>query len=248
MIKGIHTSGAGMQPMMTRLEVIANNLANMNTTGYKRDEVFMQLVKDAALMQAQGKGDLSEVQVERITDFSDGSLIPTNNPLDLAVQGRGLFVVETPQGLRYTRNGNFSLTADGILVTAQGDPVMGVNGKIQLPDLQNLKQGQIVISESGEIDVDNRSIARLRVVDFAAGMGLTKETSSLFVAPSGVSPGEIHEDSVQIRQGFLEGSNVEGLEEMIAMIELTRNYESNQRVIQAEDGTLERANDVGRFQ
>jgi flagellar basal-body rod protein FlgF len=247
MIKSIHTSGAGMEPMMTRLEVIANNLANMNTTGYKRDEVFMQLVKDAALLQAQGKGDLSEVQVERITDFSDGSLNPTNNPLDVAVQGRGFFVVDTPQGLRYTRNGNFTLTSSGTLVTAQGDPVMGVNGRIQLPDLQNLKRGQIVISESGEIDVDNRSIARLRVVDFGAGTGLTKQTSSLFVAPAGVLPSDIREDSVQIRQGFLEGSNVEGLEEMIAMIELTRNFESNQRIIQAEDGTLERANDVGRF-
>ncbi|HCV43046.1 MAG TPA: hypothetical protein DGH68_06145, partial [Bacteroidetes bacterium] len=215
MIKSIHTSGAGMEPMMTRLEVIANNLANMNTTGYKRDEVFMQLVKDAALLQAQGKGDLSEVQVERITDFSDGSLNPTNNPLDVAVQGRGFFVVDTPQGLRYTRNGNFTLTSSGTLVTAQGDPVMGVNGRIQLPDLQNLKRGQIVISESGEIDVDNRSIARLRVVDFGAGTGLTKQTSSLFVAPAGVLPSDIREDSVQIRQGFLEGSNVEGLEEMI---------------------------------
>ncbi|HCV41969.1 MAG TPA: hypothetical protein DGH68_00680, partial [Bacteroidetes bacterium] len=82
---------------------------------------------------------------------------------------------------------------------------------------------------------------------FGAGTGLTKQTSSLFVAPAGVLPSDIREDSVQIRQGFLEGSNVEGLEEMIAMIELTRNFESNQRIIQAEDGTLERANDVGRF-
>lgn len=248
MIKAIHTSGAGMVPMMTQLDVIANNLANMNTTGFKRDEVFLKLVKDAAVAQAQGKGSVAETQVEKATDFTEGTLEPTNNPLDLAVQGRGFFVIETPGGLRYTRNGNFTLTTEGMLVTAQGYPVMGENGRIQLPDLQNLGQGQLTVAESGEIILNNKSVGRIRLADFPDQAGLTKETSSLFAAPAGTLQTDIHEDKAVIKQGFLEGSNVEGLEEMIAMIELTRNFEANQKVIQTEDGTLEETNGVGRFQ
>jgi len=248
MIKAIHTSGAGMVPMMTRLDVIANNLANMNTTGFKRDEVFTKLIKDAALAQAKGQGNIEEAQVQHVTDFSGGSLDPTGNPLDLAVQGRGFFVVETPGGMRYTRNGNFTLTKEGTLVTAQGNPVMGVNGRIEVPDPQNLGQGQLVVMDSGEVLADNKSIGRVRLVDFPDESGLTKETNSLFAAPAGTPAMDIHEDKAMIKQGFLEGSNVEGLEEMIALVELTRNFESNQKVIQTEDATLDKTNDVGRFQ
>jgi len=247
MIKGIHTAGAGMLPMLTRLEVIANNLANMNTTGFKRDEVFTKLVKDAAFIQAQGKGNDGETQVVHVIDFSEGGLAPTNNPLDLAVQGRGFFVVDTPEGLRYTRNGNFTLTTNGALVTAQGNPVMGIHGRIQLQNLQNLHQEQLVIAESGEIVMDGKSVARLRIVDFTDAQGLVKEAGALFAAPATMQPTEVHEDTATIKQGFLEGSNVEGLEEMIAMVELTRNFESNQRMITTLDGTLEKTNEVGRF-
>jgi flagellar basal-body rod protein FlgF len=247
MIKGIHTSAAGMLPMMTRLDVIANNLANMNTTGFKRDEVFMHLVKDAALAQAQGAGNSAEAEVQHVTDFSEGSLNPTNNPLDLAMQGRGFFVIDTPQGMRYTRNGNFTLTTQGVLVTAKGDPVIGTSGRIQIPNTQDLSQGKIVVSESGEIIVDNKSVARLRIVDFADTSVLMKEDGSLFSGPLGLPVNDIHENKVSVRQGFLEGSNVEGLEEMIALVELTRNFESNQRVIQTQDTTLEKTNEVGRF-
>jgi flagellar basal-body rod protein FlgG len=246
MIKGIHTAGAGMLPMMTRLEVIANNLANMNTTGFKRDSVFTQLIKDADLARAQGRVELAEAQVERITDFSDGSFNPTNNPLDVAVQGRGFFVVETPAGTRYTRNGNFMLSTNGTLITSQGYSVVGTTGKIQVPNLQKLTQGQLLISESGEIIIDNKAVARLRVVDFADPTRLLKESNSLFAAPQEMPAIDIHEDSTRVKQGFLEGSNVEGLEEMIALVELSRNFESNQRVIQAQDGTLEKAIEVGR--
>jgi len=242
MIKGLQTSSSGLVPMMTRLDVIANNLANANTTGFKRDSVFVKLVEDAGIAQAQGKGESAEAQVQRVTDFSDGVLTPTNNPLDVAIQGRGFLVVNTPEGLRYTRNGNCELAADGTLVTPQGDAVMGTSGNIRFPDLQGLSQGKVVVTESGEVLVDNKLVDRLRVVDFPDVTKLQKESNSLFAAPIEMSPVEMRDDSVRIRQGFLEGSNVEGLEEMMAMIELTRNFESNQRVIQAQDSTLDKTN------
>ena len=124
---------------------------------------------------------------------------------------------------------------------------MGVSGRIQLPDLQNISQGQLIVAESGEIMADNKPVARLRIVDFPDEAGLTKETNSLFAAPQGTQLTQVREDQAAVKQGFLEGSNVEGLEEMIAMVELTRNFESNQRVIQTEDSTLDKTNDVGRF-
>jgi flagellar basal-body rod protein FlgF len=247
MIKSIHTSGAGMVPMMTKLEVLANNLANMNTTGFKGDGVFMKLVKDAALRNAQSDGNYSDSQVEPTTDFTEGSLDPTNNPFDLAVQGRGFFVVDTPGGQRYTRNGNFTITSEGTLVTQQGHPVEGVNGRIQIPDPQNVSRAQVLINDAGEVIVDNKEIARIRLVDFEDPRVLRKEDSSNFVAPTGTPVMELRAGSTQIKQGFLEGSNVNGLEEMISMIELVRNFESNQRVLQSQDGTLDKTNEVGRF-
>jgi flagellar basal-body rod protein FlgG len=247
MIKGIHTAADAMIPAMTKLEVVANNLANMNTTGFKRESVFLKLVKDAAVARAQGKGEFSEAQVQRVTDFSDGTLLPTGNPLDVAVQGRGFFVVESSGGPRYTRNGNFRLAQDGTLVTAQGIPVEGKSGRITLADIQNLKGSSVVIAETGEILVDNKPVDRLRIVDFAEPERLRKEGDSLFAAPVDMLSKDIAHDGTSVRQGYLEGSNVEGLEEMIAMIELTREFESNQRMIQTLDGTLEKANEAGRF-
>jgi flagellar basal-body rod protein FlgF len=247
MIKSIHTAGSGMVPMMTKLEVIANNLANMNTTGFKGDGVFMKLVKDAALKNAQSDGNYAETQVEPTTDFTNGSLEPTNNPLDVAVEGSGFFVVDTAGGQRFTRNGNFTMTPDGTLVTQQGHPVEGINGRIQIPDPQNLAHAQIVVTEAGEVVVDNKQIGRLRIVDVEDPRVLKKEDSSMFVAPVGTPVQEMREENTRIRQGYLEGSNVNGLEEMIAMVELVRNFESNQRVVQTQDSTLDKTNDVGRF-
>jgi flagellar basal-body rod protein FlgG len=104
-----------------------------------------------------------------------------------------------------------------------------------------------VVTEAGEVVVDNKQIGRLRIVDFEDPRVLKKEDSSMFVAPVGTPVREMREENTRIRQGYLEGSNVNGLEEMIAMVELVRNFESNQRVVQTQDSTLDKTNDVGRF-
>ncbi len=247
MIKGLYTSETSMRPMMARMEVIANNLANINSTGYKRDRVFVRMLKDSAAVQAEGKGEMEGVDAQKYIDFSEGSLNQTGNPFDLAIQGRGFFAVETPNGVRYTRNGNFKLNTDSVLVTGDGYPVLASTGAVQLPHLDKTQQANVRISETGEVIVDKDTIARLRIVDFDRLDLLKKDQKSLFVADSGETiiegPGQL----TSVRQGYLEESNVEGIEEMIAMIEMHRNFEMNQKAIQSQDATLEKSNEVGKL-
>jgi len=247
MIKGLYSSEASMRPMMARMEVIANNLANINSTGFKRDRVFVRMLTDSAAAQAEGKGELEGVDAKKYIDFSEGSLQQTGNPFDLALQGRGFFVVETPEGVRYTRNGNFKLNTEGVLVTGDGFPVMAATGAVQIPRLDKAQQSNIRISEAGEVMMDKDTFAKLRIVDFDRLDLLKKDQQSLFIADSGEriieGPGQL----TSVRQGFLEESNVEGIEEMIAMIELHRNFEMNQKAIQSQDATLEKSNEVGKL-
>ncbi len=247
MIKGIYSAEASMKPKLAKLDVIANNLANINTTGFKKDELFVQMLKNSAAAQAGGKEDLDGANLERRVDFSDGVLNQTGNPLDLAIQGRGFFVVDTPQGQRYTRNGNFKLAADGTITTAEGYAVMGMGGKILLPEKEKLQQGVLTVSETGEIVIDKDIVGKLRIVDFDNLGTLRKDHQSLF-ATSGteriVEGGSV---TPSVKQGYLEGSNVDGIEEMVAMIELTRGFEADQKMIASQDTTIENSLDVGRL-
>lgn len=244
MIKGIFTSGSGMQPRMLRLEVLANNLANIDTTGFKKENIFVELLQ-RKLSTEQQPTELAGFDVRQYTDFSEGSLRQTGNPLDLAIDGQGFFVVETPRGPRYTRNGHFKLANDGTIVNEQGYAVLGAGGRIQLPDVQKPVEGALAITESGDVLVANQPIGRFRIVQFEDLRELKKEGNSLFVGEN-VQPRDRNSSAVAVRQGYLEESNVEGIAEMIMMVELNRSFETDQKALQYQDATLERAMDVGR--
>ncbi len=246
MIKGIYNSGTGMQPRMTRLEVLANNIANSATTGYKKDNLFIQVMKDAGLSQVEGLGDLKGLDSKQYTDFSEGSFAQTHNPLDLAIQGRGFFAVETPQGVKYTRNGGFTLSPDGTVVNADGYPVLSTSGHIQVPQPDKTVGSSITINERGEVMVGKATLGQLRIADFHNLSSLKKAGQTLFTSEEPEQRAAIDGHSVVVRQGFLEESNVEALGEMIQLVELTRSFETDQRTIKAQDTTLERAMDVGR--
>lgn len=247
MIKGIYSSGSGMQPRMLRLEVIGNNLANINTTGFKRDNIFVQVLKNASTVNETQSNDLEGLDVVQFTDYSEGSFYQSNNPLDLAIQGEGFFVVETPRGLRYTRNGNFSLSIDGTITTSEGYPVLGSSGRITLPDVNKLTQADIGISQTGEITLDKKVIGKIRITSFDKITKMKKDSASMFMTNEQPREIDTSKDSTIIRQGYLEESNVDGIEEMIQMVELSRSFESDQKAIQYQDGTLERAVEMGRF-
>ena len=247
MLKGIYTGALGMAVLTRRQEASANNLANINTSGYKKEtvvacsfpEMLIYRLHDPA---AQGQepplvGNLSMgLRIDDIvTDYTAGFYKETGNPLELAIMGEGYFVVNTPQGERYTRNGVFSLSPEGRLVTSDGYPVLGKNGEIIVD------KGDFSVDESGQVFLNGKLSDKLRIVSFTAP--LLKEGSSLF---RGEEPVEVA--NPKIAQGFVEESNVNAIEEMVNMINLMRAYEANQKVIQTEDSTLEKAvNEVGRI-
>lgn len=237
MIKGLYTSATSMSPRMFRQEVAANNLANINTAGFKKDRFFLR-----TLMRADRILSESEMGIagQIITDYEEGALNHTGSPLDLALRGEGFFTVDTPQGMRYTRNGHFALNTDGQLVTSEGFVVLGEDGPVEIHGKN------VLIAENGEITVDGNVVGRLLITDFEKPYNLKKLGDSLFV-PRSEGEAEGVAENVVVRQGFLEGSNVRVVEEMVRMISLSRSYESDQKAIQYQDEALGKAvNEVGR--
>ncbi len=207
-----------------KLDTTANHLANASTTGFKADILSF----DEAL------------QVHSTVDFSQGDLRETGNVLDLGLSGDGFFKIQTGQGIRYTRNGTFSLNKNNILVTENGDQVLGENGPIFI-------QGtNIHINERGEVFVDNGQVGRLKVVTFSTKDNLSKAGESLFEY-SGELTDEKTSESVTVKQGSLEMPNTRIVIEMTKMVETMRTYESYMKIIQTfDDVDSNLINEVGR--
>lgn len=240
MIEGIYISAWGMIPALVEQEVVADNLANVGTTGFKRGEVFRRAMVEADF-RLRGKWPYGGREV--VTVFEQGPLRRTGNPLDLALDGDGFFTVQTPHGVRYTRNGNFTFDHRGVLVTSNGYPVLGENGPIQVWGEEMTK---VAVGEDGQVFVDGDLVDRLLLVDFEKPYRLARAGESLFVPRDGAGPG-IPISSVKVRQGYLEESNVRAIEEMVKMITIFRRYQSDQVAIKCQDESLKRViNDVGR--
>jgi flagellar basal-body rod protein FlgG len=246
MIKGIYSSEAAMRPKMARMEVLANNLANINTTGFKRDRVFVRMLEQSTQAATDGRGDMTGVTTGRYIDTTSGSLQQTDNPLDLAIDGDGYFAVQTPRGTRLTRNGNFTMNKEGVLTTSEGYPVMGVNGAIHLPQRDRIDVRSLTITRSGEVVIDKEPLGQLRIMVPERPEALQKDHESLMFVDQSEKLVDVAPDRINIHQGFVEESNVEGIEEMIAMIELSRGFETDQKMIQSQDATLDRSLEIGR--
>lgn len=244
MIRGIYTNAGSMLSLQLKQEITANNLANSNSTGFKKDGVFRKHLIDHDTILRQNATDFRNLEdVDGVEiNFKQGELYATGNSLDTAIEGKGFFTIQTPDGIRYTRNGNFSLDQDGFIVTSNGHYLLGTNGPIQaLGD-------SIFIGDDGSVSVDNNLVDVLRMADFPEPYILSKIGNTLFEAADGTESATAA-GSFKIRQGYLEESNVEMIQEMVNMIQLTRDFDSNQRSITMQDTTLDRAvNDIGRVQ
>ena len=241
MLKGIAAAASGMLPQLKRQEVITNNLANAGTAGFKRDRLFVEQLNRARAGDTQSVADWQRPSLIGVTiDFSAGPMDRTGSPYDLAIAGDGFFVISTPDGERYTRDGHFNLSDQGVLVTADGNPVMGEGGEIRLP------AGDATIGQDGSISVDGRPVGKLRIAHFADPNVLVRAGSSLFaVGTAGVGPEDMENPSV--RQGMLESSNVNTIEEMVSMITTFRFYEADQKAVQMQDSAQGRVvNELGR--
>jgi flagellar basal-body rod protein FlgF len=237
MIKGIYTSALAMRQGILKQEITANNLANANTTGFKRDRLFVEELTAAA--EENPTTDPLSLKTRRLTEFESGAFNPTGGALDLALQGNGLFVLSDGQNEYYTRDGRFQRSADGLLTDAQGRPVQGDGGSITLPN------GVVSVATDGSISVDGVRIGRLRVVTFDDPQALNKASGSTFTKRDADSAVPV--ENPVMRQGFLEASNVDTVREMVDMISTARNYEINAKLLTAQDESLRHAvNEIGR--
>jgi len=236
-----------------QMDVIANNVANVNTNGFKADRsLFQEYLASGARedhFMAGRDRRLSHV-VDRATfrDYAQGSMESTKNPLDVAIDGNGFFVVQTPAGERYTRDGSFQINNQGQLVNSSGYPVLGSSGPIQFQQTDK----QINIAQDGNVTVLEGTAridsvrGKLRVVSFERPQSLSKQGANLFVAPNGAVANQA--TNFGVRQGSIEKSNVNGVSEMAKMIEVMRAYTGIANLIQqlndVRKASIERLADV----
>lgn len=224
--------GLARQLVLQRaMDVTANNLANMSTTGFKLETPVLTTEAEEPDGTTSSEDINFATDWSVLRDFSEGPLQPTGRPFDLAIKGDGFFSVETAEGEPlYTRDGRFLADAEGRLVTAQGYAVLGDGGgEIVLPP----NAASVTITAEGGVEVDGAQVGRIGVVRFESRAVLEKTGDGLFRATDGASPDTA--ENVEVRQGFLESSNVQPIVEITRMIEITRAYEAAARMIQAQE-------------
>ena len=267
MWRGLYTAATGMITESYRTDTIANNLANANTTGFKRDDavskefepMLIHRIDDMSKIQrdvttfkgfslnnnAPVIGELglgSEID-EIVTDHSQGSFQTTGNPFDLAISGEGYFMVNTPQGQRYTRDGNFYRSSTGRLVNVNGYNVLDDRGRpIDIPD----EATTIIVGPNGNITMnDNVPVAQIGLFQFQGGDQVMMKQGDNLYRTNG-NPRRMNATG-EIQQGVLERSNTNVVSEMVNMIANYRAYEANSRAVVTQDTMLEKSvNEVGR--
>lgn len=256
MIRGLYTSGWSMLATQKKMDVITNNMANVSTNGYKKDTLVMEsfpslltkILKDTG-STPKGTRDIGTMQLgndvgEVFTNYTQGQITKTNNNLDMAIRdsNNAFFTVSmtdadgNPQEY-YTRDGSFMKGSDGTLLTKDGNPVLGQNGPVRLGT------GDFVVGPDGTVQQNGEVIDKLQITEFTDPTMLTKFGNNLITADPNVTTRPF---TGTIEQGATELSNVNIVREMVDMITVMRSYEANQKVLQAQDGTLDKAvNEVG---
>lgn len=267
-VKGVYTALSGAIAQSTKLDTIANNLANVNTPAFKRDQQLfqeyltanekqpetIQIPRDVASIESfynmQG-GDKSYVDAKgTFTDFSQGGLKPTGNALDVAIDGKGFFEVATPGGVRLTRAGNFTLDGNGQLVTKEGHPILrsaepGADPASRIIRLQGT--GAVTVADNGDIFEGTENIGKLSLVQVNNPDSLQKMGGSLYGFKANSTPDMSNVNNPSVKQGFLETSNVNIVQEMTDMISTNRVFESTQKAISAYDQMADKmVNVVGK--
>lgn len=250
MIKGLYTAASSMGALEKKSNIRANNLANANSTAFKKSDVITSSFSEMMLQRIEADKGSQEIggistgaAVERsFKDMRQGDFKKTNGNLNFAIQGKGFFAVETEAGNRYSRDGNFTINNDSELVTQSGNPILDVNGeRIQLIFGEDFN-----VDQNGVIHFNNGLRgAQISIVNFEDSRELIQQGDNLYQLAE-ESNGPIDSDAVLL-QGYLENSNVKIVEEMVKMIKTTRHYESNQKVITSLDESLSKViNEVGK--
>ena len=246
MLRGLYIAAGAMMAQRKRMDVLTNNLANLETPGFKKDYTVTRSFNDVLISRLNDSNSRWDNQPvgplsygvhldEVVTRFQQGNVQQTTRSADMALEGDGFFVVETPKGLRYTRAGNFQVNSNGYLCTSEGYFVRGTAGRVRVG-------GQdFSVDNAGNI-VSPAGASRLQIVSFADNKLLSKEGSNLYAGPAATK-----QSTAQVLQNSLELSNVDMAQETVDMIEVQRNYETNQRIINMFNNSLQKTvNDVGR--
>jgi flagellar basal-body rod protein FlgF len=243
MIQGIYIASMGMTPLMDKQDQIANNLANINTTGFKQSGLFLKSYQKYLADDLQQPNINREIKADEVyIDYSEGSLRQTNSPLDVSIKGSGFFSVMTAEGVQYTRNGNFSLDPEGYLVTSDGSKVLGRDGYIKIEH-----EYSVTVNEKGEVSQQGQISAILKIVDFDKPYSLLRCGESRFKPGNPIDAERVSAGYIA-KQGYLETANVNVISNMVQMISAYRNFEADQRALLAQDQTLDKAvNMVGRM-
>ena len=258
MVKGLYTAYSGMINEQHRMDTLTNNLANVATTGYKKEGATSQSFSDALAVEIKDKSNWNIPKVmgnmhpgvkigENYTDWSEGGLKETDNTFDMALSNKGFFEIEFTDkegntSVKYTRDGSFTLNSDGYLVTKDGDYVLDTKGNhIKLDPTKDAS-----VDRQGNIYQGNDTVlAKVQVTDFTDYNYLEKYGENMYQTVDGATEAA---SNAQIYSGYLEQSNVDTVSEMVQLISVTRAYETNQKIIQTMDDTLDTAvNNLGRL-
>ncbi len=227
MNSGLYTAVSGLRAQMEALDVLANNLANLNTAGFKEEKTFYRILNETLAANETDNPAINinnqAVLAGRALNFIDGSLLATHRDLDVALTGNGFLTVATPHGTRFTRNGGLMLNSKSVLCTAEGYPVLGENGQIALGE------GRIDINAHGEVSLNGLRVDRLKIASFDPRIQMLKEGSSLLL-PGG-DPVKADPTNVEVHQGYLEQSNVNPIASVVGLVDIMRQYESIQKCV-----------------
>lgn len=264
MWRGLYTAGAGMITETKRTDTLANNLANANTNGFKRDEAISREFRPMLIKRINdgiNKNDVTSFKQfhvgdsypvvgtlglgshidEIATEHTQGAFETTGNPLDMAISGDGYFAIQTPNGVRYTRDGNFYKSAGGQIQTVNGQTVLGVNGQgITIPQ----DATRIMVGSKGEIYADDQQVGQLQLVQFDNRRAVLKQGDNLYYPQEGAQP---QPATGEVQQGLLERSNTNVVSEMVELINNYRLYEAGAKAVTTQDSMLEKSvGEVGR--
>lgn len=244
MFQGFYDLASNMITQNRKMNVISNNMSNVSTPGYKSDKIVETTFRDELIYRYDrlgktpvGRASRVDTIAERVTDYEEGILRETGSPLDLALSGKGFFVIQTNNGVVYSRDGSFHLDNQGYLTLAGAGRVMGTNGPIRLTTdkITVDKQGNITSADTYQ------NFGKLRIVDFADYNQLTKITTGVF--RSAAQPQNAPD--VQVKHKMIESSNVSMIEEMTAMMTGQRALQSSSQILKMYDQLMERAVQIG---
>lgn len=259
MLKELYTAAMGMAPQQTRLEVIANNMANANTAGFKRESVFERNLIDARanFYNVPGDAEQDDPPVGSYIDYSQGAFEKTDNPLDVAIEDiRHFFVLQDEAGKEYlTRSGEFKISKDGTLTAMDGKILLGDSGPLNVmqefavspSSLSDNKNVDIKISDQGEVFLNDNSVGHIRIAEVENLASLEKISNQSFIITDDSPVNFLSPEEVTVKQGWLESSNVDIVKEMVEMIELQRMFDLGSKVIRTNDGTLDNSIGIGRY-